>query len=279
MKKIFLIFMFIFLFTSSTFAYELSQKDKLSLEKVKKVLWDLSQKKDKVWLEQRIKKIDQILPKVRGNIRFWMIFNELKKEIVYIYELKTPKNEVSNYEFEKVFFETHWKEITTNLKVPEKCTIYYDEIDTIWKEYNFPTALIIAIWWKETNCWLYNPANGWWPFQITSSYHNPWDITFEEFKNDVIEFINFSKNKWNFFNTNTYVNYKQRFWSENLAITYDTYTLRELQIHSILYNWVTSTTTLNWNSFANNNLNKNVIWTSDWVVTRFLKILNWKINR
>lgn len=283
MKKIFLIFIALFLITNSAFSYELNSKDKASLEKVKNILLDFSQKKDKVWFDNRLKKIDKILPKVKSNIRYWIIFKEIKNELLIISEKLKPID-ISVYQniqniSEVEFFNTYWKEITTDLKVPEKCVIYYDEIDKIGKEHNFPTPLIIAMWWKESNCWLYNPANWWGPFQIISSYHTPWDISLDEFKTDIIKFINFSKNKWNYFNTNNYVNYKQRFWSENLAITYNNYTLRELQIHSILYNWVSSTTTLNWNSFANNNLNSNTIWASDWVVTRFLKILNWKINR
>lgn len=280
MKKIFLILIILVSFSSQSFAYELSSSDKNSLEKAKTMLWELSKTKDKSWFDSRVQKIDSLASKYKSNIRFWMIFNELKTEMLAISDYLSPVD-ISKYQEnihvdEVDFFNMYWKEITTDLKVPEKCITYYDEIDQIGKELNFPTALIIAMWWKESNCWLYNPANGWWPFQITSSYHNPWDISLDELKTDIIEFINFSKNKWNYFNTNTYVNYKQRFWGENLAITYDNYTLRELQIHSILYNWVSSTTTLTWNSFANNNLNSNVTWASDWVVTRFLKILNWK---
>jgi hypothetical protein len=45
------------------------------------------------------------------------------------------------------------------LKIDEKCTKYFDFIDNIAKEKDFPVELIIATWSKETNCNLYNPAN------------------------------------------------------------------------------------------------------------------------
>lgn len=271
MKKIILIFIILFTFTSSTFAYKLSEQKDNALIQIKSRLWLLKDEKNINWYYNLKKMIDRKIPVLSDSEKIF-IFGEIRNEILYIIDSYKLEN------FERNFFEKYGKEITTDLKVPENCIKYYDEIDELALKNDFPTALIIANWWKESNCWLYNPANWWGPFQITSSYHTPWDITLEEFLIDVQSFIDFSKYKWNYFNTNTYVDYKQRFWDENMNITYNNYTLRELQIHSILYNWVWKTTTLDWNSFANANLNSNVTSKSDWLVTRFFKILNWKIN-
>ncbi len=282
MKKL-LIILVIFLQLNITFWYELSEQKNNALIQAKSKLWLLKDKKDINWYYKLKKSIDKKIPVLSDSEKIF-ILEEIRNEIIYIIDSYKPENfdnlkfEENNINFEKEFFEKYGKEITTDLKVPEKCTIYYDEIDKLALKNDFPTSLIIATWWKESNCWLYNPANWWWPFQITSSYHNPWDITLDDFLVKVQSFIDFSKYKWNYFNTNTFINYKDRFWNENLTITYNNYTLRELQIHSILYNWVWKTTTLNWNSFANANLNSSVTSKSDWVVTRFLKILNWKIN-
>jgi len=179
----------------------------------------------------------------------------------------------------KAFFDLYWWEITTSLSINEKCTKYFDFIDEIAKKNDFPTELIIATWWKEYNCTLWNPANWWWPFQITSQYYKPGDISLEEFWESVQKYIDFTKGKWDYFNNNKYHNYKTRFWSENISITYDNYSIRDLKLTAILYNWVSKDTTLDWNTFANSNLNSNVTTNNDWIVTRFLKILNWRINR
>ena len=174
------------------------------------------------------------------------------------------------------FFETYWKDITTDLKVNEKCTKYFDFIDNIATSNNFPTELIIATWSKEYNCNLSNPNNWYWPFQISSKYYIPWDISLDIFSISIQDFIDFSKWKWKYFNENKYIDYKSRFWSENINISYDNYTIRDLKLHSLLYNWIKSNTKLDTNTFANDNLNKEIVSNSDWIVTSFLKILKWR---
>ncbi len=289
MKKIFLILLFIIITFSKTLAYEPTDEDIKSINNAKEKLWEISHIKWKEWFQQKVYQIDK---KLLNHKKTWKVFyalNQIKLEMITIYlslwwiiENQAEKEvlEQSNDKKQKRidFFAENWKNITTSLEVNEKCTKYFDFVDEIAKRNDFPTELIIATWSKETNCNLSNPANWDWPFQIRSNYYKPWTITLDEFAVSVQHFIDFSKWKWKYFNTNTFVNYKKRFWSENLAITYDNYTLRELQIHSILYNWVGKSTTLTSNSFANANLNSKVTSSSDWVVTRFLKILNWRNN-
>lgn len=264
---------------ASSFAYELSEKDKNALEQAKELIWNFSSKKDITWFENRVNKIDTLASKYKTNTRYWIIFNELRKEFQFVVDEKlqqaweSSEDEITS---ELDFFNKYGTQITSGLEVPEKCKANYDFVDEIAKRNDFPTALIIATWWKETNCNMYNPANGWWIFQITSQYHEQWNIWLIELEQSIEKFIAFTRNKWNYFNTNKYHNYKQRFWEANINITYDNYSLRDLRLHSVLYNGVSSNTTLEWNTFANNNLNPNVIWPSDGIVTRFLKILYWK---
>lgn len=288
MKKILLILILTFSFLQVS-AYEPTDDEIKSINNVKEKLWDISWLKWKEWFQQKVYQIDKILINTKKDSKTFYALNQIKLEMINIYlslwwiiENQAEKDliEQSNDKKQKRidFFKENWKNITTSLEVNEKCTKYFNEIDNLAKKNDFPTELIIATWSKESNCNLFNPWNTWWPFQMTSQYFEPGEITLDEFLVTAQKFIDFSKYKWNYFNTNTYVNYKQRFWSENINITYDNYTLRELQIHSILYNWVSASTTLNWNSFANANLNSNVTSSSDWLVTRFLKILNWRNN-
>jgi len=161
MKKSIVILCMLLVSIHSTFAYELSSKDKASLEKAKTLLWQLSEKKDIVWFEERLKKIDKLLPQVKSNIRFWFIFQELKNELLLISELKKPKMEKNNSQFERDFFETYGKNIVYKNKLRDGCTKHFDFVDEIAQKNDFPTALILAVWSKEFNCILANPANGW----------------------------------------------------------------------------------------------------------------------
>ncbi len=50
----------------------------------------------------------------------------------------------------------------------ENCIGRYQTLDTLSFAYDFPTALTIAVWWKESSCGYYLPKNGDGPFQIMS---------------------------------------------------------------------------------------------------------------
>ncbi len=298
MKKIILFFVAFFFFINTSFSYsplddELKALDSLNqiYSKKAKLNWELWTKRQVYTFEnllinsedEKTKYIlNYILLNLRDTLEYIKKQNEEKLKIQLEEEKVRQEQELKlNTDYlskAKIFFETHGSSITTSLNVSENCTKYFDFIDEIAKKNDFPTELVIATWWKEYNCTLWNPANWWGPFQITSKYYKPWNISLEEFWESVQTYIDFTKGKWNYFNNNTYHNYKTRFWSENISITYDNYSIRDLKLTAILYNWVSKDTTLDWNTFANSNLNNNVTSNSDWVVTRFLKILNWRIN-
>lgn len=272
-----------FLFISYSSAYELSKKDQAALDQAKILVWELKDKKNKAWFDKRIEIINSLQETYKKNIRFWLIFTQLKDEFILVSQSFDMEKEIilesENISTEQDFFEKYGKEITTQLIVPERCKTHFEYVDEIAKRNNFPTALIIATWGKETNCNMVNPANGWGIFQITSQYYEPGNIWLIELEQSIEAFIAFSRNKWDYFNNNRYHNLRERFWSETLDITYKNYTLRDLRLHSILYNGIRADTTLEGNTFANNNLNPNVIWPSDGIVTRFLKVLYWKNNK
>lgn len=68
-------------------------------------------------------------------------------------------------------------------------------MDTISFANNFPTALTIATWYRETHCGYYLPANGDGPFQILSKDYGTGQITEAKFLNMMQDFIDFSKAK------------------------------------------------------------------------------------
>lgn len=300
MKKILLLFILFLFSINITLAYKPTPDEVKSLNSLKVLFEKQANKRWELWLKRYIIVFENSLSTFSTDERKTFIINMILTDLNDIHIKIKEKNElklqeqlaliekqkaeelkqIQDYKIKaRAFFDLYWWQITTSLSINEKCTKYFDFIDEIAKKNDFPTELVIATWWREYNCTLWNPANGWWPFQITSQYYTPWDISLEQFWESVQKYIDFTKGKWDYFNNNKYHNYKTRFWNENIAITYDNYTIRDLKLTAILYNWVSNNTTLDWNTFSNSNLNSSVTSNSDWIVTRFLKVINWRINR
>ncbi|MBP7848616.1 hypothetical protein KA013_05465 [Patescibacteria group bacterium] len=136
-------------------------------------------------------------------------------------------------ESEEEFFNAYRPEVTSSdTDLPEQCFTYFHEIDAIAQERDFPTALIIAMRYREHTCYFDNPNNGRGNFQITSHYYEPGEITREQFAEQVHNFIDFSRAK--------------RAWYDNLLLrddisidmTHDQYDLQSIRKHSILYNGI-----------------------------------------
>jgi len=186
--------------------------------------------------------------------------------------------------FYQNFFRAHGQNIVPKPKTPESkkmevptgCILYFDAINEVAKKRDFPVQLILANWRKETTCRLRNPDNGWWPFQIRSQFYPPGAISLDEFLVSVEKFIDFSEHKWRAFATNP--SHKRKFGQDFINLGYDRFTIKDIRLHAIMYNGVSSNTTLEGNTFANNNLNSSVTGNADGIVTMFLKILNRQIE-
>ena len=86
--------------------------------------------------------------------------------------------------------------ITIDEEFPiDNCVWWYNTIDSISFANDFPTALTLAVWYKESNCGYYLPANGDGPFQIVSKDYGNGEITEDLFKQTVQDFIDFAKGK------------------------------------------------------------------------------------
>ena len=82
----------------------------------------------------------------------------------------------------------------------DNCMWWYNTIDNISFANDFPTALAIAVWYRETGCGYYLPSNGDGPFQIVSKDYGNGEITEEIFKQTIQDFIDFSKWKIDSYN-------------------------------------------------------------------------------
>ncbi|MDD4151753.1 MAG: hypothetical protein PHR68_04005 [Candidatus Gracilibacteria bacterium] len=269
-----------------SYGYSPSTKETKRLEKVKTKIEKIYNKnginsiiklKDQVnILIEKNKKNDRntyILREIKNNLLLYIPKNDIDQSNNII-ENETPIKEENGTsvidDSKKAFLDNYGKEISGD--IADACIKNYDFIDNIAKEQNFPTALIIAFWKKEHNCYLDNPANGWGAFQITSAYYRPGEITLDEFKVEIIDFINFAKNKISYYDKD-YGKFKTYFGNEDINLTYYEYNIRDLRLVSLLYNGIRTTTNLETFEFANGNLNSSIKTNSDGIVTTFLKVL------
>ena len=289
------IFVLFFLWTS--YSIEISYDDEKVIEQTNDYLNSISEYRSKAWFEIRQRRfenairnsnneyLNEVLRRINNTISEIIIELNIKEK-----EISTNLEEYNNYntnditkniqqDYNKQKYDIvkeylNW--IVSNHNVSDRCILYFDEIDEIAKLNDFPTALIISTWYREYSCIFWNPNNWRWPFQITSHYYKPWEITMDEFKNSIQNFIDFSKAKWNYFENTPSL--KNRFWEEPINISYNEYSIRDIRLHSILYNWIFPNTTLENSSYANWNLDESIKTNRDWIVTKFIKILNWEMN-
>lgn len=167
------------------------------------------------------------------------------------------------------FYDTYKWLVTSDVPISDLCTTYFDKIDAVAKEYDFPTSVIIATWYREHTCKFSNPANAWGNFQITSHSYPPGNISWADFEDQIINFIIFSRAKRAWYNT------FQKFWPEPVTLTYDSIDLTSLRKQAILYNGVVGT--LENNIYANQNF-----WQAasgrDGIVAMTIRALGWQLE-
>jgi len=161
--------------------------------------------------------------------------------------------------------------------ISENCIWWYNTLDDIAFSYDFSTALLVATRYVESSCGYYLPQNTWWPFQIISKNYWTWEISEEIFVQSVIDFIEFSKNKYNW--------YEERNKEDNLKINVDYKNLELSWIirHWALYNWLSWYTVygdilpLNPN-YVFNNFGENFSGAKkNWLMAEFINILEREI--
>ena len=108
----------------------------------------------------------------------------------YTYSLFDSKKKLAKqqYVWEKSKFldEYEW-DISINSEFPmDNCVWRYNTLDNISFANDFPTALTIAVWYKESNCGYYLPANGDGPFQIVSKNYENGEIKYDGWEEDYL---------------------------------------------------------------------------------------------
>lgn len=139
-------------------------------------------------------------------------------------------------EHKEAFLLAYKDEITHTETIQDNCIGRYNTLDDIAFSHNYPTSLLIWTRYRETTCGYYLPSNTRGPFQITSRNYGTGEITEELFVLSVIDFINFSKNKYS-----RYEGANSASWLI-VEVSYTGLTYTGVVRHGGLYNWLSGYT-------------------------------------
>ena len=127
-------------------------------------------------------------------------FNELGLYLVTQVNTEKLKSKVASKQFKQDFV-NQYSGFSQEITMADTCTGWYNTMDAISFVNNFPTALTIATWYRETHCGYYLPANGNGPFQILSKEYGTGQLTESKFLQMIQDFIDFSKGKYTQYKT------------------------------------------------------------------------------
>ncbi len=151
--------------------------------------------------------------------------NELWMYLITQVNVEKTKTKWASKAFKQDFFNQYSGWFSQEITTADTCTWRYNTIDSISYANNFPTALVIATRYRETNCGYYLPSNGDGPFQILSKEYGTWTITEAKFLNTIQDFIDFSKAKR--------TQYHSSLW---ISLTYTGFDRTGIVNHAGLYN-------------------------------------------
>ena len=142
----------------------------------------------------------------------------------YAYSLLDSRKKLAKQQsvaLKTTFVDEYEDDISIDLEFPkDKCTWWYNTIDNISFANDFPTALTIAVWYRESGCGYYLPSNGDGPFQIVNENYWTGEITEEVFKQTIQDFIDFSKKKIDKYNNRSSDEYPEiKIWYKSFDYT------------------------------------------------------------
>ena len=153
----------------------------------------------------------------------------------------------------------------------KNCTGWYKTLDDISFAYDFPTALTIAVWYKESSCAYYLPNNWDGPFQILSKDYGTGEITQKQFIQAVTDFLEFSKNKL--------ARYE---WQLSGELSYNSFDLTGVQNFAALYNWGTRSGNIivpNNPKYIFDGYGEDYSWAKKYgIFPQMLKVLEWELE-
>lgn len=268
---VFVVFLWFIWVSNATYKLTWDELKNFNSQKV-----TISQASD-YWLWSYYTQLSKWYDILKKDERLWTISNDLKD---YSYSLFESRKNLAKqqYAWEKSrFFDEYSKDINDDIEFSkDKCTWWYNTIDNISFANNFPTALTIAVWYRESNCWYYLPSNWDGPFQIVSKDYGTWEITEQIFKQAVQDFIDFSKWKIDNYNRKADKDFPK------IDISYTWFDYTGVINFIALYNWWVRTWWVvqpnapkyvfdwYWEEYSNAS--------KYWVFPMLLKVMEWEVE-
>ncbi len=275
MKKIVLLLLICTLVLSYSFAYTPTSLDLTQINLLKAQLDSITtgNMKDKADVYLQLKTLQE---QFSGHEQLTYYLNDLGTHIVTQVNIEKTKVKPTTKLLKQEFFTQYSGWFSQAITTADTCMGRYNTIDTISFANNFPTALTIAMRYRETTCGYYLPSNGDGPFQILSKDYGTGQITEAKFLQAIQDFIDFSKAK--------HTQYTTKLW---IKLTYTGFDMTGLVYHSALYNGATITwsATSGYVAFPNNPKYVYDGYGSEYsgatrygIIPKFLKVLDWEIQ-
>jgi hypothetical protein len=128
-------------------------------------------------ISQAIQKLEaiQATPKYRDYVRLQY---HLERALLYSKRMVKTVPNSSEQLSPAGFLKKYLSFVSSTLdeqdtQILQSCMDRYDVVDAIAKRENFPTAIILATWRKESSCRVVNPSNGDGLFQIVAHEYPP----------------------------------------------------------------------------------------------------------
>lgn len=268
-----LLFVFVFLFfgISISSAYNATSKDTSNLSNLKSQLDNLVED-DNINLLDFYHQVKKLETANTSDERLFYMLSNLKS---YLYnKLFTAKTTAKVWAktFKEAFVTTFWSWFSIEVEDSlENCIGWYNTLDDISFAYDFPTALTMATWYRESTCAYYLPSNWDGPFQIVNKDYGTWELTEDEFVTTVIDFMEFTKAK--------FARYE---WQLSWNLTYTWFDSKWISNFAALYNWWTKS----WNIVLPNSVDYLLDGYGDsfsdatryGVFPQFIKALEWELE-
>lgn len=188
-------------------SYVPTQKDTANIKSLKNQLDTLTQNNN-INLRDFYNQTNQLQAKYswddRLNYMIWELQSYLYTNLSAQKTAAKATTKIAKKEFLDLYNTGYDPAITLTV---DQCSLQYNTIDNLSFAYDFPTALTMAIWYRESSCGFYLPKNWNWPFQITTKNYWTWEMTQQLFIQTVTDFLEFAKNKISKYNLSWNLSY------------------------------------------------------------------------
>ena len=174
---------------------------------------------------------------LQKNDKLWTASKQLRDYSYSTFSTRKSTAKENTLSKKSDLIKQYKENITLDKEFPnDKCFWRYNTIDNISFANDFPTALTIAVRYRESTCSYYLPSNGDGPFQIVSKDYWTWDIDETTFNQIIQDFIDFSKKKIDRYNEKNANEYPE------IKLTYSDFDYNDLWKFAWLYNWLSWST-------------------------------------